>query len=452
VNSILASPCAHRPGAPFACTCGAPSWPGRDRAGTGGPGDPTSPLLPLRSRDALREQTVVAVDCSLAGSPREIEFILAFTFTTIMNIVTPTSQYPLWGCKAPKRVLHFVPRPLRYTPGMYTKRRPLGSSTRSLAHERKMYSIVWKFIESKSNRISRFMALLLVTFGSVFFSIPRLYEGWFIYSLVAYPILTLGFLELIKRLLRFLPRIRENSLALVKNKEEQKKLDDWWNTINQRKQLFWCVAVALFWAGISLVFNANPSWSRYTDAIGIFYIGFIAGEIAYLLLLVPSGIFQLKKYQLRFNPILPAQTINLQILAESSLVLALGIGISLLALNFVVAMASYLFHHLLFGIIFVSVLSWIAIISLSIYPQFILFGLVQQEKRKILEFLEARISEQYNDLVRKKEAASSIEQTVKLQIQVLESKSFPVSNSAIFSIITTMFLNALPVIMGFFIK
>ena len=315
-----------------------------------------------------------------------------------------------------------------------------------------MYSIVWKIIESKSNRLSRFLVLLLLILGSVFFSIPRLGEGWFIYSLVAYPILTLGLLELIKRLLRFLPKIRKTSLALVKDKNELQELDNWWKTLNQREHYLWCFAVALFLAIISLVFNANPSWSRYTDAIGIFYIGFIAGEIVYLLLLIPSGIFQLNKYQLRFNPIFPAQTVNLQILAESSLVLALGIGMSLLALNFVVAMASYLFPHLLFGIIFVSVLSWIAIIGLSVYPHLIIFGLVQQEKRKTLELLEAKILEQYGDIVEKKEVTSSLEQIMKLHTQVLESKSFPISNSAVLSIITTMLLNALPIIIGNFIK
>jgi hypothetical protein len=226
---------------------------------------------------------------------------------------------------------------------------------------------------------------------------------------------------------------------------------NWWKTLNHREHLLWCFAVALFLASISLFFNANPSWSRYTDAIGIFYIGFFAGEISYLLLLVPSGILQLKKYQLRFNPIFPAQTVNLQILAESSFVLALGIGVSILALNFVVLMASYLFPHLLFGIIFVSGLSWIAIISLSVYPHLILFGLVQQEKRKTLELLEAQITEQYGNIVEKKET-TSIEQIMKLHTQVLESKSFPISNSALFGIVTTMFLNLLPVIMGFFIK
>ncbi len=314
-----------------------------------------------------------------------------------------------------------------------------------------MYSIVWQFIETKSNRTTRFLALLLLIFGSVLFEIPRLREGWFIYSLVAYPILTLGLLELTKRLLRFLPKIQENSLALVKGKNEQQELDNWWKTLSQREHLLWCFAVALFLGSISLVFNANPSWSRYTDSIGIFYIGFFAGEISYLLLLVPSGILQLKKYQLRFNPIFPAQTVNLQTLAESSFVLALGIGISILALNFVVLMASYLFPHLLFGIIFVSGLSWIAIIGLSVYPQLILYGLVQQEKRKTLELLEAQITEQYGNIVEKKEA-TSIEQIIKLHMQVLESKSFPISNSALFSIVTTLFLNLLPVIMGFFIK
>lgn len=314
-----------------------------------------------------------------------------------------------------------------------------------------MYSIVWQFIETKSNRATRFLALLLLIFGSVLFEIPRLHEGWFIYSLVAYPILTLGLLELTRRLLRFLPKIRENSLALVKGKNEQQELDNWWKTLSHREHLLWCFAVALFLGSISLVFNANPLWSRYTDAIEIFYIGFFAGEISYLLLLVPSGILQLKKYQLRFNPIFPAQTVNIQILAESSFVLALGTGISILALNFVVLLASYLFPHLLFGIVVVSGLSWVAIIGLSVYPHLILFGLVQQEKRKTLELLEAQIIEQYGNIVEKKEA-TSIEQVMKLHTQVLESKSFPISNSALFSIVTAMFLNLLPVIVGFFIK
>lgn len=315
-----------------------------------------------------------------------------------------------------------------------------------------MHSIVWKFIESQSNRFSRFLVFLLLVLGSVLFSLPRLHEGWFVYTLIVYPILTLALLELTKRLLGFLPNIRENSLALVKNKDDQQELDTWWKTLNQREHLLWCFAIGLFLASLSLVFNANPSWSRYTDAVGIFYIGFIAGEIAYLLLLVPSGISQLKKYKIRFNPILPARTVNLHILAESSFVLALGIGISLLALNIVVATASYFFPHLLIGIIFISALSWIAIIGLSVYPHLTLFGLVQQEKRKTLELLENKISEQYDCIIGNKKTASSIDEIMKLHGQVLESKSFPVSNSAIFSLVTTMFLNVVPVIVGFFIK
>jgi hypothetical protein len=315
-----------------------------------------------------------------------------------------------------------------------------------------MYSIVWQSVESRTNRISRFLVLLVLILGGVFFSLPRFNEGWFVYSLVAYPILTVGLLALIKRLLNFLPKIRENCLALVKDKDDQRELDDWWNTLNQREHLFWCFAVALFFACASLVFNANPAWSRYTDAMGIFYIGFVAGEIAYLLLLVPSGILQLKKYQIQLNPVVPAQTVSLQILAESCFVLALSIGFSLFALNFVVVLASYLFPHLLFGIILVSGLSWVAIIGLSIYPHLILFNLVQQGKRKTLELLEARISEQYTAILEKNEAASSIEQLMKLHTQVVESKSFPISNSALFSIITTMILNVLPIVIGNFIK
>jgi len=315
-----------------------------------------------------------------------------------------------------------------------------------------MFSFVWNFIESRPKRLSRFFVLSLIILGSAAFSLPRLHEGWFVYSLVAYPILTFGMLELIRVLLRFLPTIRQNSLVLVKEKAERHQLDRWWSRPRRREHLLLCLTVASVLAGISLVFNANPAWSRYTDAIGVFYIGFLAGEIAYLLLLVPGGIFQLKNYQLQLNPILPAETINLQILAESSILLALAIGISLLALNLVVAMASYLFRHLLIGIIFVSALSWIAIIGLSVYPHFILFGLVQRAKRKTLTSLEAQIIEQYGDPLDGDKTRTSLEPTLKLYTQVLESKSFPVSSSALASIVTTMLLNLLPVLIGFFVK
>jgi hypothetical protein len=315
-----------------------------------------------------------------------------------------------------------------------------------------MHSILWNFIESRSNRFLRLFVWLLLILGGVLFSLPRLGEAWFVYALIAYPILTFGLLGLTKSLLRFLPKIRENTLAIVQDESDQQELYAWWESLGKKQHVLLSLLVAILLAGLSLVFNANPAWSRYTDALGISYIGFIAGEIVYLLLLVPSGIFQLKKYELRLNPVLPGQTVDLRILAESCFALAVGIGFSLLALNVVVAMASYLFHHLLFGIILISVLSWMAIIGLSVYPHLILFDLVQQEKRKTLEFLESQISEQYERLVNAKKMSSSLDELLKVHTQVLESKSFPISNSALFSIITTLVLNLLPVILGIFMK
>lgn len=314
-----------------------------------------------------------------------------------------------------------------------------------------MYSIFWGLIDSTSNRFSRILVFLMLVMGGVIFSLPRL-NAWFVYSLIVYPILTLALLAVIKRLLAFLPTIKESCIALVKDRIGRQKLDAWWMTLSHRKHWSLCLAIAVFLAGLSLLFNRNQAWTRYLEALGFLYIGFIVGEIVYLLLLVPDGISQLKNFQLVLNPILPVNTVNLQRLAKSTFNLALSLGVSLLALNLVVATASLIFPHLLLGIILISVISWISMIGLSVYPHLILHGIVQEQNQKILLFLEDKVQEQYEDFKGKSKVASVLNEIIKMQEQVLGSRTFPISNNSIYGMGATMVFNVLPVIIGIIIK
>jgi hypothetical protein len=316
-----------------------------------------------------------------------------------------------------------------------------------------MYSIVWNLIESKPNRFYRLAIFLCVILISMLFSfIPHYTPMWFSYAVIIYPLSTAAMLGLIKYILRTLPKISETSIALVKSKEDKQELQNWWDNLNHREHVLWCIAIALILAGLSLSMNFNPSWLRFLDALGVFYIGFIAGEIAYLLLLVPSSIAQLNKFSLQLNPIFPAHTVKLQILAESSFFLALQIGISLFFLNLFIALALFLYPYLIFAIVLISILSWTVIIGLSIFPHFILFQLAQEEKRKTLALLENKLVNHYHKIINAEYSSSAIDDVMKLHEQVNNSKTFPISNNAMGSLIFTMLLNILPIFLGYFIK
>ena len=313
-----------------------------------------------------------------------------------------------------------------------------------------MYSYFWNFINARKQGVNRGIAYGFLVVLSLVFSIPRYKEGWFYYAALAYPLLVVSILELTKRLLPMVAQVQVKSLALVGSKTDRERLNHWWNNLDKRSRFILCITVALVLALLSLAFNANPTWSRYSDALGIFYIGFMVGDILYLLLGVQAGIYQLKEFPLKLNPLDPANTVDLRKLAETTFAIAISIGFSLLILNSIIAMASYLFRHLLSGVIVVSVLAWVTIIILSIYPHLIFWQIVQSKKQETLRMLEDKLVNLYLDVKKKGVVSPNIEEMLKLQTQVMKNKSFPISGSELFSIMSTLFLNLLPLILRYF--
>ena len=313
-----------------------------------------------------------------------------------------------------------------------------------------MYSFSWNLINSAPSYAGRLGIYAILVFGGVILSLPRAGEGWFKFVAITYPLIVIGALELIRRGIPYLLRIRENSLALLDSTEEKKALNEWWDKPNKREHIIWCFSIGVFLAGMSLVFTGNTQWSRYTDAIGIFYIGFIFGDVSRLLYRVPVGMSQLKKCHPKLNPINPACTISLQVLAEAAFTLGIGTGMSLLAINTIVATASYIYSHLSLGIYLLSLIAWVIITCLVVYPHFVLWELSKKRKQKTLKELERVIFEQYENVINGNKAHSTIEDTVKLFNQVQSSKSFPISYSGIFGTTTTLILNIVPMAIGFF--
>ena len=164
----------------------------------------------------------------------------------------------------------------------------------------------------------------------------------------------------------------------------------------------------------------------------------MVGDIFYLLLIVQKGIYQLKEFPLKLNPLNPANTVSLRKLAEVVFAIAILMGYSLLVLNAVVAFASYLFPHLLMGVVIISALAWVTIIILSIYPHLIFWQLVQTKKQETLQMLEDKLFTLYLDIKKKNVVSQNIEEFSKLQSQIMSNRSFPISNSELFSVTSTL--------------
>lgn len=312
-----------------------------------------------------------------------------------------------------------------------------------------MYSFSWQFIESNRLGIPKHISYLILVISSIIFAFPRFFEGWFFYAAVAYPISMIVMLQLIKQIHRLIMQML--SYKLLEEKKGNEKLNKWWenNTLNKIHFLS-CFLGATFLAIASLFFNANPNWTRYTDAIAIFYLGFVASEIAYLLTLIPFWLSELKRFQLRLNPIDPANTANLRALAQTVFNVALATGVSLFLLNIVIAVSSYLFPHLRSGVIFISVVAWISVIILAGFPHLTFAQIVEARKQATLKSLEKKLIEKYNDIVDTNEASSSsIEEIMKIHKLVLGSNSYPISGSSYIGVTVTLFLNSLPIIIEF---
>ena len=315
-----------------------------------------------------------------------------------------------------------------------------------------MKSIFWDLIESRPTKLLRCIQYILLAFGIAIFSLPRINEAWGVYGIVFFPAMMVIMLELIKRVLQFLLNIRNIGNGLIETQEFKNELDLWWNNISKRNHYLLSIAVALFLSIVSLVFNANSSWTRYTDALGIFYLGLSVGETTSLLFLVPLNVSQLKRYKLRLNPIDPSNTTNLRSLADNIFTLALLVGLALLFLNLAGAIVAYVFPHLKFGVYFITAIAWISFIGLAAYPHLTLSEISEAQKASTLQELENRLIDLYKDVIKGDKERSSLDVTLNLYNTVLNSKSSPTSNSVLFGVITTLLLNSVPVIIELFIR
>ena len=162
-------------------------------------------------------------------------------------------------------------------------------------------SFVWRFIESRPFGIPGCVVYWALVLGGAVFSLPRYREGWFLWAILALPLSIVCMLQLIKAVQGSLNRIHALGLDLLESLDDRQQLEIWWKSLDERTHLLWCLFCALALAGISMIFNLNPRWSRYTDALGFFYQGFVAGEVSYLLLLLPLWTYQLRRFPLRLN-------------------------------------------------------------------------------------------------------------------------------------------------------
>ena len=155
-----------------------------------------------------------------------------------------------------------------------------------------MYSFSWQFIESNRLGIPKHISYLILVIGSMIAAFPRFLEGWFFFAVVAYPVSMIVILEVLRHLNPLIIRIQLHGFKLLEEENSKEILYGWWesNTRN-RMHFLLCILVATFLAIVSLYFNANPNWTRYIDAIAIFYLGFVASEIAYLLVLIPTWLW-----------------------------------------------------------------------------------------------------------------------------------------------------------------
>lgn len=314
-------------------------------------------------------------------------------------------------------------------------------------------SLLWRLIRSRPLGLGPQVVHWALVLGGAIFAIPRWREGWFLWAAPALPLSMFCMLQLIKHVQNLLNRIEGLGLDLVESGEDRKQLESWWKQLDQRVHVLWCLFFALVLAGVSLVFNANPRWTRYTDALGFLYQGFVAGEVLYLLLLLPLWMYQLHRFPLRLNPFDPANTVGLCALAETAFGVALATGLSLLAVNLVILAASYLFRHLLFGVVFVSASAWVAVIILAGYPHLVLWRIVHETRQATLQALEGQFIRRYREILDGRSPGPlAASDTLELYRHLLSSKTFPISNSTLLGILSTLLVNAVPLIVRHLIK
>ena len=317
-----------------------------------------------------------------------------------------------------------------------------------------MYSFSWQFIESNRFGIPKHISYLILVIGSIIFAFSRFPEAWFFFAIVAYPVLMIVILDALRQIHPLIIRIQMLSHGLLEVATDQGLSNQWWESnTRHRIHLLSCILGAAFFALVSLYFNVNPNWTRYTDAIAIFYLGFVASEIVFMLTLIPSWLWELKKSRLRLNPIDPANTANLRSLAQTVFNVALIAGVSLLLLNLIVALSSYLFPHLRPGVFFISIVAWISVIVLAGFPHLIFAQMVEARKQATLNSLDKKLIGSYDELVATGDtnevSSSSIEEIMKIHKLVLGSNSYPISGRSYIGVALTLFLNSLPIIIEF---
>lgn len=314
-----------------------------------------------------------------------------------------------------------------------------------------MYSYTWRFINSfRGDRPKRAAYLGLIT-GSTIFSFPRFQEGWFYFSIVAYPLSLVVAIEAIRYISPQITRIQLLGNRLLLKEADKRLLRRWWksNTLNKRHLMLSLLGATLL-AFSSLYFNANPRWSKYTDAVAVFYLGFIVSEIVYLLTLIPSWLWKLSRHRLRLNPIDPANTGLLRSLSQAVFCLAINSGAALLVFNLVIAVSSFLFPHLRSGIIIVSIAAWISVILSAGLPHLMFAQIVEEGKQETLNSLQEMLMLRYDRFLSSSDAVSysAIEEIMKTHKSVLESNSFPISGTSYIGIGLTLVFNSVSAIIA----
>lgn len=308
-------------------------------------------------------------------------------------------------------------------------------------------SFVQRLVEARPLSISpRFMRWLL-SLGSIIFLIPRGFSGWFfVWAALVFALPMAAMLKLLKHVQTVLQRIHQHGHDLLESEEQRSQLDNWWSKLDGRAHFMMALLIGIALGAFSLIFNGNPGPSRYIEALGIAYLGFVIGEIAYLLALVPVWISQLSQLPLRLNPIDPASTTNLRTLAETVFGLALSAGAFLLLANALIVSAGVFFAHLAPAVIIVSVTAWIAIILLAGYPQLHFYRLVQSARRDTLHELEKQMARHYKAVLDGHSPQSpTIDDTLQLYNVVRESGSLPISGGAVVGVVVTLLLNVVPI-------
>lgn len=313
-----------------------------------------------------------------------------------------------------------------------------------------MRSLIWDFIRSKPFDVPRPVIITIMMLGSVLFSLPRVGEGWFVLTLITYPFLILILIVFNEQLFSNINQLRGIGASLIKSKKDKQIFEAWWQGLSKKLQIGLMAAVGLFLGLFSLAFNQNPFWSRYLDALGIFYIGFLGGKLVYFITLIPQLVEKLKDFELDLNSLDPANTKNLALLVKKTIRLAILAAVTLLFLNVLITLASRFFSHLRPGVVLVSLIAWIAVGILTIYPHFIFWEIISKKKRDTFDQIDQKINQQYDLIINNKKGDIQLKELFALKQHIMESKSSPITGSGLIGVTAALLLNLLPTLIEIF--